>query len=320
MMEDGSDPPTSLPDIVAIVVTHNSASLLDGHLEALRPCLVGVRHRIVVVDSGSTDESVAVARRAEPPVTVISLPGNLGYAAGINAAISAVPARAWLVLNPDTMPQSGSVAKLLSALSEDRIGITVPMLTDETGHIQHSLRRRPTLLRVLGEAVLGGPRAGRWAALSEVVHDPASYGRPGTYEWATGAAMCLSAECVQAVGAWDESFFLYSEETDFCLRAADAGLRVRYVPDAVVTHLGGESNVSPALFALLSVNRVRLYRRRSGAVRAAFFRLGLVVGSAVRSPIRATHRAAFKALLGDLDAAKAVARDGGPPGLHALDR
>ena len=115
-----------------------------------------------------------------------------------------------------------------------------------------SLRRRPTVLRAWGESLLGGERAGRFSPLGELVLDDDSYERAGPADWATGAAMLVSAECLRDVGAWDESYFLYSEETDFALRAWDAGYRLVYVPAAHAVHLEGESHTSPALYALLT--------------------------------------------------------------------
>ena len=140
-------------------------------------------------------------------------------------------------------------------------------------------------------------RAGRFEKLGEVVQTRASYEHDGTFDWATGAAMCISGACLDAVGSWDESFFLYSEETDFALRAAERGIALRFVSDSVVMHRGGEGNVSPRLFALLTVNRVRLYRKYHGAVATACFWAAVLVHVGLRSLAgSAPHRAACRAL------------------------
>ncbi|QIM21712.1 hypothetical protein G7075_12210 [Phycicoccus sp. HDW14] len=155
------------------------------------------------------------------------------------------------------------------------------------------------MARAWGEAVLGGRRAGRSARWGEMVTDPAAYRQPTSADWASGSALLLGPAARRVVEPWDERYFLYSEETDAALRAGDAGLRVRLVPDAVCTHLLGDSHTHPQLWALLSVNRVRLFRRRHGALPTAAFRLGLVVGSGVRllTTRDATHRAALRWLL-----------------------
>ncbi len=110
--------------------------------------------------------------------------------------------------------------------------------------------------------------------------------------------MLVSRRCLEQVGPWDETFFLYSEETEFALRARDAGFALRYVPDAVATHLGGERHTSSQLWALLTVNRVRLYARRHGPIRTAAFWSAVTLNEALRALAgRGVHRAALRALL-----------------------
>ncbi len=100
------------------------------------------------------------------------------------------------------------------------------------------------------------------------------------------------------MGAWDESYLLYSEETDFCLRAADLGWSTWYEPASVIEHIGGDSGVNPVLAALLVVNKVRLYRRRHGPVAGTAYYLAVLAGEAVRALTgRPTSRASLTALL-----------------------
>jgi len=138
--------------------------------------------------------------------------------------------------------------------------------------VYRSLRREPTVGRALGTAVLGGRLAGRSPRLSETVGDDRAYRRRHDVDWATGAALLVTRACLDAAGPWDESFVLYSEETDFADRARRAGFRVVYEPTAAVVHTGGESMTSPRLRSMLAVNRVRYFRRRhAGLASAAFF-------------------------------------------------
>jgi GT2 family glycosyltransferase len=151
--------------------------------------------------------------------------------------------------------------------------------------------------RALTEAVLGGNLAGRLGTLGELVTDPRGYEQPGPAAWATGAAMLLSAEVVADVGQWDESFLLYSEETEYAMRAADRGWTLWYEPTAVIEHIGGESGTNPALAALLVVNKVQLFRRRRGALAARAYYLAVISGEAVRAVAgRRTARATVAAL------------------------
>lgn len=285
--------------VTAVVVTHNSAAVLPGLLAALPGAFGGAGPaELVVVDNDSSDATLAVVRRGAPGATVVEMGRNAGYAAGLNAALRrAAPSDAVLLLNPDTRPRARSVPHLVAALGRPGVGVAVPRLVHPDGTTAYSLRREPTALRALGEAVLGGWRAGRFEALGERVLDGGRYEREGPVPWATGAAMLIDRRCLEVAGEWDESFFLYSEETEFALRARSWGFLVWYTPAAVMEHIGGEAPTSPELWSLLTVNRVRLYRERHSRTAGAAFRAAVVLNEALRSPRSPTHRAAVRALL-----------------------
>jgi GT2 family glycosyltransferase len=133
------------------------------------------------------------------------------------------------------------------------------------------LRHEPSVSRALAEALFGARRAGA-RGWGEAVLDPTAYARPTVADWASGATLMISRECLDACGTWDESFFLYSEDTEYALRARDRGFRVALAPAATATHLGGESRTDPRLWSLLVTNKVRLYARRRGRARGFAFR------------------------------------------------
>ncbi|MFK0117967.1 glycosyltransferase family 2 protein [Streptomyces sp. NPDC090994] len=285
--------------VAVIVVTWNSAPVLPGFLAALEDGMAGLDWRLVVADNDSADDTVEVLRTLAPAATVVRTGRNAGYAAGINAAIAAAgDFGAALVCNPDVRMRQGCGKRLVDRLG-DGTGIAVPLLYEEgrdTPH--HSLRRESSVTRALGEALIGNRRAGRFPRLSEIVTDPAAYRRPTRADWATGALMAVSAECRAACGAWDESFFLYSEETEYCLRARDLGHATRLEPTAEAVHLGGDSRVSPRLWTLLTLNRVRLYGRRNGPLATACFRAAVFLREVSRAALgREASRAAAAALL-----------------------
>jgi GT2 family glycosyltransferase len=296
------------PPVAVLVVTWNSAAVLPGFLAALPQGMDGTDWRLVVADNDSADDTVAVLKELTPEATVVQTGRNAGYAAGINAALEA--AQSWpegvgavLISNPDIRMQPGCARALFDALGAPlpdgtRVGIAVPQLRDEDGTVTHSLRRESSVTRALGEAVLGNRRAGRFPRWSELVTDPAAYTASTRADWATGALLALSHECLEACGPWDESFFLYSEETEYCLRARDRGLVTQLVPGAVAAHLGGDSKVSPRLWTLLTLNRVRLFRRRHGRAATAAFHTAVLLRELSRAALgRAQNRAAAAALL-----------------------
>jgi N-acetylglucosaminyl-diphospho-decaprenol L-rhamnosyltransferase len=284
--------------LATIVVTYNSENVIADCLASLDAARDEVeQHTVIVVDNHSTDATCDLVERHAPQARLLRLDRNGGYASGINAgAAVAGDVDAVLVLNPDARLAPGAVTALMAAMALPDTGIAVPTVHGPNGSIDLSLRREPTVLRVWGEAILGGIRAGRFQALGEIVSRPEPYGAPQIVDWASGSAMLISRRCHDAVGGWDESFFLYSEETDFCLRARDRGWLVRYTPEASVMHIGGHGERTP-LRALMVANRVELFGRRSGAVRAVAFRAALVVHEALRSGRGPHYRAATWALL-----------------------
>ncbi len=235
-----------------IIVTYNSQACIGELLESL----VGSgADSIVVVDNGSSDTTVPLIE-GWPGVGLVRST-NVGYAGGVNRGVRAVPdADAYLVLNPDLVVYPGLIPALMTALVDPGVGLVVPQVLGTDGHRQDSLRREPSIPRALGLNWTG------MELFSEYVKGDDAYLMPCDVDWALGAAIMFTRECYEAIGPWDESFFLYSEETDFCLRARDAGWRTRFVPEAVVVHHEGGSGRSDATHVMQIVNRVRLYARR----------------------------------------------------------
>jgi GT2 family glycosyltransferase len=300
--------------VTLVVVTFNSAEVLPGLLGSLPDGLAGTDHRLVVVDNGSSDESVRLVRDVTPHATVVLMERNAGYAAGVNAGIAAASDdTAVMVLNADVRLAAGCVPALLRGLREPGTGIAVPRLTDGRGALIYSMRREPTLTRELLETILPTRRIRYLRDLGVMVLDPDTYATETTTDWAEGSTQLISRECLDACGPWDESFFLFSEETEFDLRARDLGFATRYVPNARATHLEGGSAQDPAKWALLCRNKIWLFRRRNGRVRSAAFHACAIVREGTRAAMgRATSRAALRVLVSP----RRLRTPAGPEWLH----
>lgn len=256
------------PGVVIVIVAYQNVDVIADLLDSIPVAVCGLQAHVVVVDNGSTD-GTAERVAARPDVRLVRS-SNRGFAAGINLGVRSSPgAPAVLVLNADTRLTSSSIAPLLDALRRPGVGITAPLIRTSDGRLIQSLRREASLAGALGLARVG------FGSYSEYLTSPEDYASEHAVDWATGAALCMSRECYESVGGWDESFFLYSEETDFCLRARDLGFEALFVPSAEVVHLEGQSGRSARTYAMQEVNRVRLYRRRHGAVAATVFLLSL---------------------------------------------
>lgn len=279
------------PDVDIVIVTYNSAHVVGDLLDSLPAALGGLTADVVVVDNDSTDGTDAIVAARSDCRVIRSR--NVGYAGGINVGVrEAAPASAILILNPDVRMHEGSVPVLLSALAEPNTGIVVPQVRSPGGQLEQSLRREPSLLRALGLTKTG------LSVMSEYVTEAERYSRPGVVDWALGAVLLMSRACYDAVSGWDESYFLYSEETDLSLRARDLGMLTRYEPRAVAVHIGGQSGRNDKTHSMQIVNRVRLYRRRHGVI-ASWTYYALTLASELSWVVRGHResRAAVAALL-----------------------
>jgi len=274
--------------VAIVIVTYKSEACVGDLLRSLDDSGAGA---VIVVDNGSTDGTARVVEEFDGVQLIRST--NVGYAGGVNRGVRAAPdADAYLILNPDLVVRAGLVDSLTAALADPHVGVVAPLVLGPDGRRQDSLRREPTLPRAIGLNWTGVP------LLSEYVTRADDYRTARDVDWALGAAVMVRRECYEEVGPWDESFFLYSEETDFCLRARDAGWRTRFVPDGSVVHQAGGSGRSDTTHQMLILNRVRLYSRRHSHVASWLYWLATLVSEAswvVRG--HPESRASIRALL-----------------------
>lgn len=272
MMPGGS--PGSRTTVVA--VTWQSAAVLPGLLSSLEHGMRGVSWDLLVVDNASRDDSAAIAERDER-ARVLRMTENLGFAAAVNRGIRSAAEGHVLIVNPDVRLGPGCGAALVAALETKPAptvlptGIAAPLLEDESGTRLPSLRFEPSIPRALAEALLGTRRACA-VGWGETDLRPTSYAEATTADWATGAILMISHACLMRTGELDESFFLYSEDTEYALRARERGFATRLAPAARAVHLGGASREDPELWCELTRNKLRLYKRRHGRFAAGGFR------------------------------------------------
>lgn len=255
---------TSVVDVAAVVVTFNSESHVAQLLDSIPGAMGDLSFSVTVVDNGSTDATVEVLGSRTDCQVVRS--SNDGYAAGMNRGVAESPAaRAVLILNPDALLDPNSVPAMLAVLDRPEVGIVAPRVREEDGSLSPTLRRGPTMGRVGGLSFTG------LARFTERIEDSAEYTHEHEVDWAVGAILLIDAQCYATLGGMDESYFLYSEETDFSLRAKDIGWITVYTPTAGAMHVGGGSGESSTTHTMKILNRVRLYRRRRGTAPAAVY-------------------------------------------------
>jgi N-acetylglucosaminyl-diphospho-decaprenol L-rhamnosyltransferase len=223
--------------VLVVVVSYNTAPLLNDCLTALKADADAGRVAVCVVDNASTDESVALVRERHPWAALIASQENLGFGRAVNAAVREHGTHAWVApANADTTVEPGAIAALLQAGAADPgAGVLAPRLILPDGSTQHSVHSFPTLRFTLAFQARMGDRRPAWGD-EHCLPGRWNAERERRVPWAVGAFLLVREEAWQAIGGFDEALWMYAEDVDLGWRAAQAGWGTRYVPAARVHH------------------------------------------------------------------------------------
>ena len=222
--------------VSVVVVTWNAADHLERCLESVRG------HETIVVDNGSTDGTVSLVRERFPGVRLIEQ-DNKGMGGGNNAGVLASTGRYVLLLNSDAWVIGDAVEKLVAfADAHPRAAVVGPRLRNPDGSLQRSVRGDPTLWRLATEYLFLRKLGPRTRAFNAFYGAGFAHDETRRVESLYGAALLARREAIDQVGLFDESFFMFSEETDWLYRFRRVGWEVWFTPEAEVVHLGGASH------------------------------------------------------------------------------
>jgi N-acetylglucosaminyl-diphospho-decaprenol L-rhamnosyltransferase len=239
-----------------VVVNHESG-------EALLACVASLRAEgvtdVTVVDNASSDGSVEALVAADRDVRLVQTGTNRGYGAAANRGIDLGGLELVLVSNSDVAIHRGALEMLVEMLAADRaLAIVGPQLLEPDGTRYPSARRFPSLVDGAGHALLGDlvptNRFTRRYRLSYLDTDDVT-----DVDWVSGACFLARRRALDELAGFDESYFMYAEDTDLCWRARRAGWGVAYVPGAVVTHLQGVSTARRPYRMLVAHHRSILH-------------------------------------------------------------
>ncbi|MGN6565488.1 MAG: glycosyltransferase [Thermomicrobiales bacterium] len=265
-----------------ILVSRNTRELTLRCLASVEASLAGagISWEAIVVDNASDDGTVAAVRQAFPDARVIASGGNRGFAAGNNLGLAEAHGEALLLLNPDTEVVGDAIPRLLDELAADpALGIIGPALRYPDGTVQESRRRFPTRLTPFLESTL----VQHYWRRNNVLDRYYLADRPNDVrqdvDWLSGACLLARRAAVEQAGGFDENFFMYSEELEWCARLRAHGWRVAYEPAALVIHHEGASSTQavPARHINFNTSKVRFYRQRYGWLYAETLRRFLLL-------------------------------------------
>ena len=254
-------------NVAVVVVSYGVRAQLVGCLRSIRTALPGAQ--TVVVDNASEDGSAAAAA-GDPDVRLIALRQNLGFSAAVNRGVAACDAPFILLLNPDATLPGACHSALLRPLREDPgVWAAGYRQVDQAGYRQLSAGPRPTLTKEWARRVvqrqLDRPAAWCGAVLDLYAHAPRQVG------WVAGSSLLVRRSAFVQVAGFDEQFFLYFEDIDFCLRLQRAGGRVVFDPRLTLMHARGRSAAQVPKLAARAYRDSQAYfwRKHHGCLQAA---------------------------------------------------
>lgn len=231
------------PDISVVIVSYNTAGLLATCLDSVLAS-EGVSFEVTVVDNASNDGSPDIVLTRFPAVRLVANRTNRGFGAANNQALPGCAGKHIVLLNPDTTVEPDSFRKMAAFMEgHPEVGLAGPMVLNPDGTHQESVSFR-----------YPGHR-----------HGAADLGRlPGDIACVLGACQIVRASLLRDLGGFDEDFFLYGEEQDLCLRMRKRGFEIGFIPDAVIMHHGGQSEIEtlPAELVKKKLRAEHLFYRK----------------------------------------------------------
>lgn len=230
-----------MAELAVVVVNHNAGRFLPGCLASIQAAAGDLALDVVLVDNASTDGSTEAAAKAHPELRVLANLTNRGFAAAANQGVAATAAPFAFLLNPDAEITEGRLPSLVKvAADRPRAAVLGPLVRNTDGSIQASARKVPSLLESLGHAFLGPfAQNNRFSRAYTMAEWDRSSERE--VEWVSGCAMLLRREAFDAVGGFDEGYFMYVEDVDICTRLRQEGWSVWFSPELEVVHETGVS-------------------------------------------------------------------------------
>ncbi|OLT21967.1 hypothetical protein BJF81_14070 [Ornithinimicrobium sp. CNJ-824] len=284
--------------VSVVIVNWNTRELLLDVVDSIKDTTRTVPYEVIVVDNASHDGSVEALKARHPDVTVIVNPDNYGFARANNIGFAAARGDAFCLVNTDVVALDGVVDGLWEfLLAHPRAGAVGPQTLDRDGRVRTNVRRFPTLRNAIGDhlwlrRVLPAVFPGRSVP-------PSRLAEVHSADVLSGCFLMVRRQAVEEVGALDEGFFFYGEDTDWARRLHDAGWECVYLPQARAIHFGGGSTAARPLTYYLAKEKadLRYWQKHHGRGAVAGYvgirlvhNLASVVGWGVVGVVRPANR------------------------------
>lgn len=270
------------PEVRVVVVTYDSGEVIGPFLDSLAKATCRP-YEVVVVDNSKRLDAATAAAAERPEARLLRTGRNLGYGGAANRGAAGAASPWLLICNADVSFVPGALDDLLDGAARwPRAGALGPAIINPGGVLYPSARALPSLGRGTGHALLGwcwpsNPWTASYRNERGVPHEQ-------TTGWLSGSCQLVRRETFEALGGFDESYFMFMEDVDLDARISAAGWQVVYIPTAVIEHLGGHSTSRTSRRMVIAHHR-SLYRylcRRYAGGAWLPLRAALGVGLAAR--------------------------------------
>lgn len=253
-----------------VIVNWNVRDLIRACLRSIDEHKGELDVEVIVVDSASADDSVALIAAEFPHVHLLAQSENVGLPRGNNIGIAHATGDYVLLLNPDTEIVGDALQQMIAYMEANpAVGLLGSQLLNPDGSHQSSRRRFPTVWTGIFESTWLQPLSPKSILRRYYVLD-ANDSQTVPVDWVSGAAMLTRHNVIEQVGGMDEAYFMYSEELDWCRRIKDVGWEIVYFADAKIVHHVGKSSEQAVTRRHINFNRAKLRYFRKFHGRGAY--------------------------------------------------
>lgn len=249
------------PDLSIIILNYKMDGLVKNCLKSIYEHEHSISKEIIVVDNGSNDEIETILNNHYPEVRFIQAGANLGHAKGNNIGIKEAKGRYIMVLNPDIVFLDNIFDEFIAFMDQQKkIGIATLQLRNPDGSLQPGAWRFLQFLTPLAQRIsfLSNSSWGKQHRKEFEMHDwDRSTSRD--VDWVQGSLMLVRNELIEEIGAFDERFFLYFTDVDWCRRAWESGWRVHYHAHLPVIHYYHRESNQGSFFKTIKSKALRLH-------------------------------------------------------------
>jgi N-acetylglucosaminyl-diphospho-decaprenol L-rhamnosyltransferase len=284
--------------LAVAIVSYNARDELEACLTSVFASSGVPGLEVVVVDNASTDGSAAMVQERFPAVIVVASDDNLGFARACNLAWRLAENNLVVFLNSDTVVPVDALAKLGAMLSDDaNIAVVGPLLRNADGSVQMSFGRTMSLSAEFRQKLLDAGYRNGHGPLRRYVER--LHAHQSDVDWVSGACLVTRREVLEAIGGFDEAFFLYSEDVDLCARVRARGGRVVFTPDVeIVHHRGGSTSKEPdTVYVASQRSRLHFYKKHYGQPRLGLLKMYMTTKLALAYVLRPSARRAYRSVL-----------------------